>query len=617
MYRTFVAALLGLLPCVLLAQEVCNNGVDDDGNGLIDLNDPACPCASLLAAEGLPSFIRNHSFEELICCPYGYVTPVSPPWLSCATGWSQATEATSDHFNNCGYMPSFVPQPLPDGDGCVGFQSIKDMDYFEYVGTCLTFPAPSNPLLAGTTYTLSLWISGSVTDNQLVPGDQDLVDILFPDDLPLALFGYPNACVSFPIPTMSCMGQQPGWIELGRVAVQSVQDWTQVSITFTPTQDIHSVVIGAACDLPDTFTSHTVLDEDGNFRTYYAYFMVDKLLLTEAGDQMLSPVSATGTLCAGTAQASAFPPAEGTGYQWYHEGVAIPGATGLTLDISQTGLGGGAYSMATTVDGECLMGVGHVLPGSRPVPMPSIVPASGCAPLEVDFADASAGSTTVQWTLGDGTLSTDSAFSHIYNTPGTYDVLLSVVNALGCSRDTLLVDAVTVHAMPVGFIDASPEPTDIDHPDVLLDAGSSQGDIVAWWWDLGVADPPFASTPTVQASFPQVPGEYPVMLVVATAAGCIDTIGGYVRVTLPDVIEMPNVFSPNGDGHNDRFVPVVYYGSSARLEIFNRWGQSVFTTASLAQGWSGQGSPDGTYYYVVTPDDGRVEKLTGHVTLVR
>ena len=617
MYRIFVSAVFGLFSCVLSAQEICNNGIDDDANGLIDLNDPACPCTTLLAADGTTSYIRNHSFEDRVCCPTGYVTPISPPYLSCATGWQQATSATSDYFHNCGYMPSFIPQPLPDGDGCVGFQSIKDMDYFEYVGTCLTFPAPSNPLLAGVTYTLSLWIAGSVTDEHLVPGTQGLVDVLFPDDLPLALFGHANACVAFPMPTESCMGTQPGWTELGRVAVHAGSLWTQVSITFTPTQDMHSVVLGAACDLPDSFTSHTVPGPGGVPTTYYAYFLVDKLLLTEAGDQLLNPVSADGSFCDGSAQATATPPAAGVGYQWYHDGIAIPGATGLTLDLAQTGLGGGAYTMATTVDGACLMGVAHVLEEPKPVAVPLITPTGGCAPLVVSFEDASRGSTTVQWTLGDGTSRTDSAFTHTYTGPGSYDVLLSVIDANGCTGDTLLVDVITVEGLVTAVINAAPEPTDTDHLDVVLNGASSQGDIVSWWWDLGAATPAHAGTPSVTASFPGVPGAYPVMLVVTSAAGCADTVWYTVRITLPGAIEMPNVFSPNGDGHNDRFVPLVYGGLPARMEVFNRWGQQVFETNSIAQGWSGQGYPDGVYYYVVTRNDAAGERLSGHVTLMR
>ena len=114
--QAFLLALL--FPIAVFAQEICNNGIDDDGDGLIDLNDPDCPCSTLIAADDLPSFIRNHSFEDRGCCPLGFVSPpFTPPWLDCALGWHQATSATSDYFNECGYSPNGFNLPPPDGDG--------------------------------------------------------------------------------------------------------------------------------------------------------------------------------------------------------------------------------------------------------------------------------------------------------------------------------------------------------------------------------------------------------------------------------------------------------------------------------------------------------------------
>jgi len=37
-----------LAPAMVLAQEVCNNAIDDDADGLVDLNDPECPCSAVL-----------------------------------------------------------------------------------------------------------------------------------------------------------------------------------------------------------------------------------------------------------------------------------------------------------------------------------------------------------------------------------------------------------------------------------------------------------------------------------------------------------------------------------------------------------------------------------------
>lgn len=70
--------------------------------------------------------------------------------------------------------------------------------------------------------------------------------------------------------------------------------------------------------------------------------------------------------------------------------------------------------------------------------------------------------------------------------------------------------------------------------------------------------------------------------------------------------EMPNAFSPNGDGLNDMFRPVVSAEcpvQSYKLSIYNRWGQRVFYSAKAEQGWDGtiegQTAEVGTYMYEV------------------
>ncbi len=609
--------LFFLFPLALSAQEICNNGIDDDGDGLIDLNDPDCPCSTLIAPADLASYIRNPSFENQLCCPFSFVSAISPPWLDCADGWHQATSATSDYFHMCGYAPAGMPLPPPDGQGAVGFFG-GDGDYFEYVGTCLTYPAPANPLLAGTTYTLSLWIATAIVNNVLSQTALEADPSYFSDQFPLALFGYANACVPFPISGVSgCIGDEPGWNELGRVLVQPAWDWTRVSITFTPTQNIHSIMIGGACDVPPGLSGKWITNALGD--TYFGspYYLVDDLMLTIAADQVLQPVATSGGICSETAVAVGIPPAGASSYQWYQDGVALPGQTGLGLDISGLELGAGMYTMASVFEGQCLMGSSYMPPAIAPKPLPLVMPNSGCAPLEVMFADTTGGgTTTLTWNLGDGTTSTDSSLTHTYNSPGSYDVFLQVRNTDGCTGDTLIANAVNVYPAVNGQISATPDPVDAEQPDVQLN-GAASGNIISWWWDLGDAIPGTSDQQSVPATFPATPGEYPVMLVIANVEGCMDTVYSMVMVIDPGVIQMPNVFSPNGDGSNDRFIPIDYKGAPGSLEVFNRWGQMIFSTTALAQGWNGSGAPDGTYFYIVTPTDAAGQKLSGYVTLVR
>ena len=614
--KTCSTLLLALaFPTLLCAQEVCNNGLDDDNDGLIDLNDPDCPCSTLVAADDLPSYIRNHSFEDRLCCPLSFVSVVSPPWLDCANGWHQATIATSDYFHECGYSPVGFNLPPADGDGAVGF--FAQPGYFEYVGTCLTWPLPSNPLLAGVTYTLSLWISAAAVNSYHSQTLAQADPSYWSEQLPLAIFGHADECVEFPIPTLDCIGLMPGWSELGRVMVQPAWEWTRVSITFTPTQDIHSILIGGGCDVPASFSGKWIVNAEGEGYYGTPYFLVDDLLLTEAQDQVLQPVAVTGNLCAEDAGALAIPPAGASGFQWYLDGVAIPGQTTADLDISGMGLGPGTYTMTSTFNGQCLMGNSFLPPASAPVPQISMAPDSGCAPLTVAFADTTGGGTqTIHWDLGDGNTTADSAFTHTYTAPGSFDVTLRVRDAAGCEGELTIPDAITVFPGANGQINANPNPVDAEDPTVQL-SGSGSADIISWWWDLGAANPSTSTDQDVEADFPAVPGDYPVMLVVSTTNGCVDTVLSMVTVINPGVIEMPNVFSPNGDGRNDRFIPIGYKGAPGLMEIYNRWGQVVFSTRNLVQGWNGSGFPDGTYFFIVTPDSPGTGALTGHITLVR
>ncbi|HEX2618031.1 MAG TPA: hypothetical protein VHL57_10845, partial [Flavobacteriales bacterium] len=130
------------------AQEICDNGIDDDADGLIDLNDATdCSCSGTVVLP-LPSFIPNPSFEQYNCLPS------MAGELSCSTGWAQGTLGSTDYFFSGSFMPPSVPQPLPDGHACVGV--IISQGYSEYLGTCL-----STPLLAGNTYDLHMSVAGA------------------------------------------------------------------------------------------------------------------------------------------------------------------------------------------------------------------------------------------------------------------------------------------------------------------------------------------------------------------------------------------------------------------------------------------------------------------------
>ncbi|WP_118976871.1 gliding motility-associated C-terminal domain-containing protein [Taibaiella koreensis] len=128
----------------------------------------------------------------------------------------------------------------------------------------------------------------------------------------------------------------------------------------------------------------------------------------------------------------------------------------------------------------------------------------------------------------------------------------------------------------------------------------------------------------------QPPHDETFWVIARSDLGCIDSAQIAVRVdTLVADAFMPNAFSPNGDGLNDRFIPGFFNQrgySITMFRIFNRWGQEVYNgSGKNTQGWDGtyhnQGKPadGGTYYYVlkVTFLNGKEKIMKGDVQLIR
>lgn len=102
---------------------------------------------------------------------------------------------------------------------------------------------------------------------------------------------------------------------------------------------------------------------------------------------------------------------------------------------------------------------------------------------------------------------------------------------------------------------------------------------------------------------------------------------GSIYVSVMDclpVVEMPNIFSPNDDGLNDEFLPINTENVlTAQINIFNRWGELIYSGDLLNKGWDGKQTDrnvaTGSYFYVLnyTGFEESKHQLEGLVTLVR
>ena len=106
--------------------------------------------------------------------------------------------------------------------------------------------------------------------------------------------------------------------------------------------------------------------------------------------------------------------------------------------------------------------------------------------------------------------------------------------------------------------------------------------------------------------------------------GCKKIDSVMVDIDYSSNLFVPTAFTPNGDGKNDVFrVSNITFQRLQEFKVFNRWGQEIFSTTDIKQGWDGswRGQPQdmGVYHYIIklaTPE-GKIETYKGDVMLVR
>jgi len=193
-----------------------------------------------------------------------------------------------------------------------------------------------------------------------------------------------------------------------------------------------------------------------------------------------------------------------------------------------------------------------------------------------------------------------------------YDVL--VQDIYGCS-DTLQV-LVIVDVFPT--VEAGDQ-TIIDLGQSVGLNGSATNSYI--WSPEETLDDPLTLTPIAT---PELTTWY--VLTATSPAGCVTADSVRILVIEPPTVIIPNAFTPNGDGLHDLLRPVVvrdYEGTEADFRIMNRWGETIFLSQDVNQGWDGtylgKDQEIGSYVYIFVGTDRRGEPftLTGTITLLR
>ncbi len=210
--------------------------------------------------------------------------------------------------------------------------------------------------------------------------------------------------------------------------------------------------------------------------------------------------------------------------------------------------------------------------------------------------------------------SNDNAFiadSTLMCSAGT--VTVTFTDAQGCSAFNTIT--VVNDVIPVASFTSTP-PSPVT-PTVLIDFMSTStiatGSITSSVWTFG--DGNGASGVNVNHAYITA-GTFPIVLTVTGSNGCASSYT--VNYIVDAVLEIPNVFTPNGDGANDflKFKNLEVLGSN-NLTIFNRWGKKIFEQDNYKNDWNGGGYNDGTYFFILSVPMATPNIYKGYVQLMR
>lgn len=253
---------------------------------------------------------------------------------------------------------------------------------------------------------------------------------------------------------------------------------------------------------------------------------------------------------------------------------------------------------------------------------------SGCAPLEVHAENIFTSSSAINytWTLSGITTNTQQ-YNTVLNSPGTYYLTLTGIDSYGCKNELGDSTKIIVYSNPVaGFLLNDNE---FYLGSAYVSCTDQSTDAYTWSWDFG--DGSTASEQNTSHVYKTI-GDYYITQIVQNEYGCLDTLVKKIEVSEDFTVYFPNTFTPNGDGTNPIFNISATGVTDFEMYIFNRWGEQIFDTHDINEGWNGvpknyknamvssnKIAQQEIYVYLVILKDneGEVHRYIGNVNLIR
>lgn len=247
---------------------------------------------------------------------------------------------------------------------------------------------------------------------------------------------------------------------------------------------------------------------------------------------------------------------------------------------------------------------------------------TGCLPFCSEYSLETVNSQSLQnvsWSL-DGNITNQAVLNYCFNQSGNFKIFAEFESERQCKGN--LLQYVEVFPLPLADFYYSPLKP-VENQDLVTFTSNSVGENLSGWnWYFNDGKNIDEQGIDISRLFEDA-GTYVVVLQVRNSWDCMDTIIKTIEVMTDFNVFIPNAFTPNEDGINDTFFPVMRGVKQFEMQVFDRWGAMVFGTNSIEKVWDGTYKgfecKQDVYNYkmVLLNNKGEEKEYIGSVTLYR
>jgi len=254
----------------------------------------------------------------------------------------------------------------------------------------------------------------------------------------------------------------------------------------------------------------------------------------------------------------------------------------------------------------------------------------GCMPYCTRFTNTTPLSRNAIWNFGDKPYEQmGDTTKYCYEKAGNFNLRLTVTDSNSCKASFTYTNAIQVLVRPGASYITDPEIITLNDADnVLIKNTTDNGSLFKWY----INGEYLGTKQNINYTFKDT-GCYDIKLIAENENSCKDSTIRSICVFEGFNFYMPNAFTPNNDGVNDKLLPkgTGWLYDNYKFEIYNRWGLKVFSTGNVFEGWDGgaktdpyalevtKTDPNDVYGWrtVVTDNMNQQHVLKGFVTVVR